>query len=140
MANVRALNKDKYNISANRFRELYYFCLQYNEWKQKLLLKRNPLKAMQYGERVASSTVNASQTENIAIECAELSRKCEVVENVAKEADAEISQYILYAVTNKGVSYEYLHMRKGIPCGRDRYYMSRRKFYWLLDKRLDENK
>ena len=65
MANVRSLNKDKYRISNYRFRELYYFCLQYEEWKEELSVKRNPLKGMQYSGMPSSGTPG-DPTERIA--------------------------------------------------------------------------
>ena len=86
MANVRALNKSKYNISNYRFRELYYFCLQYEEWKEYIKELHNPLKCMQYSG-MPSSGVTSNPTENIAIECAEYSHKCGLIEEAAKEAD-----------------------------------------------------
>lgn len=135
MANVRTLNKDKYNISNYRFRELYYHCLQYNEWRSELEQIRNPLKGMQYSA-VAYSGDPGNPTMNIAIKCGELSHKCMLIENAAKAADPELWEYILYAVTNEGITFKYLKAQKNIPCESDRYYDRRRKFYFLLDGML----
>ena len=135
MANVRTLNKDKYGISKNRFFELYYFCLQYHEWKQKLKEKQNPLRGTNYSGMPSSGSVG-HPTESSAIECAELSNKCEAVEAAARAADPELYEYIIYAVTNENITFKFLKMRKDIPCERDRYYNSRRKFYFYLDKIL----
>ena len=135
MPNVRALNKDKYAISNYRFRELYYFCLQYEEWQQKLKEKQNPLKGMQYSGMPSSGTVG-HPTESIAIECAELSTKCNAVESAARAADPELYEYIIYAVTHENITFNFLKMQKDIPCERDRYYDRRRKFYFVLDKML----
>lgn len=136
MANVRTLNKDKYNISNYRFRELYYFCLQYEEWKKKLKEKRNPLKGMQYSGMPSSGAIG-NQTMNNAIECAELSHKCALIEQAAKLADPELFEYIIYAVTHENITFKFLKMQKNIPCERDRYYDSRRKFYYYLDKKMN---
>ena len=137
MANVRALNKDKYKISNYRFRELYYFCLQYEEWKEVLQEMRNPLKGMQYSGMPASgSGIPGNPTQNIGIECAELSHKCAMIEGAARAADPELQEYIIFAVTHENVTFKYLKARKGIPCERDRYYSSRRKFYFILDKKM----
>lgn len=136
MANVRTLNKNKYNISNYRFRELYYFCLQYDEWKKALQDKRNPLKAVQYSGVNVSGSLPSDQTMKHAIDCAELSNKCAIIEAAAQEADPELYQYILYAVTHEGISFNFLKMQKSIPCERDRYYNSRRKFYFILDYKL----
>lgn len=135
MANVRALNKSKYNISNYRFRELYYFCLQYTEWKEKIIELRNPLKSMQYSG-MPSSGIPSKPTESIAIECAEFSHKCTLIEQAAKEADPELYKYILFAVTHENITFKYLKTQMEIPCERDRYYDSRRKFYFFLDKNI----
>lgn len=135
MANVRMLNKEKYNISNYRFKELYYFCLQYEEWREKLKDKRNPLKGMEYSG-TPSTSAPGNPTANKAIECAELSHKCMIIESAARLADPELYDYIIYAVTQEKITFKYLKMQKGIPCERDRYYNSRRKFYYYLDQLL----
>ena len=135
MANVRTLNKDKYKLSKYRFRELYYFCLQYDEWKDQLEDKRNTLKALQYsGMPTAGNTGN--QTEAAAIACADISEKLCMIEQAAKEADPELWKYILYAVTNEDITFDFLKIKKDMPCERDRYYNSRRKFYFILDSKM----
>ena len=138
MANVRTLNKDKYNISNYRFRELYYFCLQYDEWKQELKEKRNPLKATKYSGIPSSGSCTSNQTEKIGIECAELAHKCSLIEEAAKAADPELWRYILFAVTNENITFKSLKMQMNIPCERDRYYNSRRKFYFVLNNRMKQ--
>ena len=139
MANVRTLNKDKYNISNYRFRELYYFCLQYNEWRETLKQKHNTLQATKYSGMPSSGHIS-NQTENHGIECAELSNKCAAVEAAARMADSELYDFIIYAVTHENITFNYLKMQKDIPCERDRYYNSRRKFYFMLDKILQNKR
>ena len=137
MANIRTLNKDKYNINKFRFKELYYFCLQYDEWKEDLKNRRNPLKGMQYsGIPASSSGIPGDPTMNTAIECADVAHKCAVIEAAARAADQELYEYILFAVTHENITFNALKMQKEIPCERDRYYNSRRKFYFHLDKLL----
>lgn len=139
MPNVRSLNKDKYNISNFRFRELYYFCLQYDEWKEQIKELSNPLKGMEYSGTPASGSPGDPTKKN-AIACAELSAKCKLIERAAEIADPELKGYIIYAATHEGISFKFLKMQKNIPCERDRYYNSRRKFYFVLDKITQEGK
>lgn len=137
MANVRSLNKDKYNISNYRFRELFYFCLQYEEWKEALKEMRNPLKGLQYSGMPSScSGIPGNPTEKIGIASAELSHKCALIEAAARAADPELYEYIIFAVTHENITFKYLKAQKNIPCERDRYYNSRRKFYYVLDKKM----
>lgn len=136
MANVRSINKDKYKISNYRFRELYYFCLQYAEWKDQLKYKRN-LKSMQYSG-MPTSGFPGNPTEAAAIECAKLSHKCDMIEQAAQTADPELWEYIIFAVTHENITFKFLKMQKDIPCERDRYYNSRRKFYFYLNKIIEQ--
>lgn len=133
MANIRSINKNKYNISKNRFKELYYFCLQYNEWKNALHDHRNALKGVSYNG-MPGAGIPGDPTMKAAIDCEEYSRKCSLVEAAAIAADPELYEYIIYAVTNENISFNSLKMQMNIPCERDRYYNSRRKFYFHLDK------
>lgn len=135
MPNVRTLNKDKYNISKNRFRELYYLCLQYYELQEELKEKRDALKGTQFSG-MPSSGIRGNPTENIGIACAEISKKCSAIEQAARQADPELHEYIFFAVTHENITFNYLKMKKDIPCERDRYYSSRRKFYYYLDRNL----
>ena len=46
MPDVRPLNRKKYEISKSSFRTAYNYCLQYNEWKEALTIKRDTAKQM----------------------------------------------------------------------------------------------
>ena len=136
MPDIRPINEKKYNISKHRFRELYYHCLQYPEWRRELANLRDTVKAVQYGQEGKGSPSQGSVTESIAIKRMELEEKCKVIEQTAIETDAEIYQWILEGVTTDYATYRYLRDAKGMPCGSQKYYQARRKFYWLLDKNL----
>lgn len=133
MANVRNETFKKYGISENRFMELYHFCMQYGEWKNEL---NNCLylHGVKYDAKASNKTIG-SITEETAIRKHELKRKCELIEETAKEVDEILYKYILKAVTNKGITYAYLKTVMDIPCGKDMYYNLRRKFYCLLEQK-----
>ena len=58
-----------------------------------------------------------------------------MVEESAAEADPLLGPYLLRGVT-EGLSYDCLKARLALPCSREAYYESYRKFFWLLsDKR-----
>ena len=136
MPNVRKETMKKYNVSPHRFMELYHFCLQYNEWKDELQYKTNALKSVQISDAPAAGGGASDSTARLAERRAELQRKCELIERTAIEADADIYQYILKAVTNEGISFNYLKTVCAIPCGKDMYYDRRRKFFWLLSQKI----
>ncbi len=135
MSDVRPINKEKYKITKHRLLELYHFCLQYNEWKEELKYSTDTVGAI-ISDGLPRGSNTSDSTGKLGSKRADLSRKCEVIEQTALEADADLYQYILKAVTNEGISFNYLKMMMDIPCGKKMYYDRRRKFYWLLSRRV----
>ena len=133
--NVRPLSEKKYNISKHRFRELYYFCLQYQEWLDELKYKTDDVSSVGITNMPTSHNTN-SNVERLALRRAQLEEKCKILEQTAIEADPELYQYILKAVTNEGISYNYLKMVMNIPCCKNVWYDRRRKFYYLLSEKI----
>lgn len=134
MGNIRPLNHSKYGISKNRFKELYYWCLQYSEWRDELRYKTDTVRSIEITDM---PTVHGGRdaTQDLAIRRAQLTQNCKIIEQTAIEADPDLYQYLLKAVTDEEVTYRYLKMVMGIPCGKKMYYDRRRKFYWLLSQR-----
>lgn len=62
-----------------------------------------------------------------------------LIEEAAKEADRILQKYILLAVTQEDASYQHLRTAHQMPCGRKMFYDRRRRFYWLLDKKVQKN-
>lgn len=135
MSNIRPLDNKKYKISKHRFAEVYHFCMQYNEWRDELKYKIDAVKSVEVSDMPLSRS-NSDTTADLACRRAELKRKCEVVEQTAIEADADIYQYIIKAVTNEGITFNYLKSVMNIPCERGMYYDRRRKFYWLMSQKI----
>ena len=119
----------KYNISPARYRELKYFCLQYEEWKAILNSDASALKAVHISDMPGAHEISDS-TVAIALKRAEVSEKCSLVEQSAIEAAPEIYEYIIKNVT-QGILYEYM----SVPCGRRQFYTARRKFFYILSKK-----
>lgn len=111
MPNQRDLQLDKYKISKNRYRELKYFCLQYEEKKKALSVFR---------ER---KDLNCQ-------EALKLQKDIEMIERTAIEADSSIYKQIIKNVT-QNTSYEYMF----VPSGRRHFYEIRNKFFYLLDNK-----
>jgi hypothetical protein len=134
LGKVRPLNHEKYGISRNRFSELYYWCLQYGEWKDELKYKTDTVRSLVITD-TPSGRNPKDATQQLAIRRAELEGRCRLIEQTVIEADPDIYRYLLKAVTEEGISYRYLKMIMKIPCGRKMYYNRRRKFYWLLSQK-----
>ena len=78
----------------------------------------------------------SSPTENVGVRLTELANKIALVEETAIEADPSLAKYILKAVTDENVTFNYLQQVMNIPCGKDMYYSKRRRFYWLMSRRI----
>ncbi len=136
MPDVRPINEKKYEISKHRFLELYHFCMQYQEWRTELECITDTVKGIANTNGIRGGGRIGSATEHLVIRRMKLQEKCELIEQTAIEADSELYQYILEGVTAEYATYKYLKQAKNIPCGKDMYYDRRRKFYWLLSKKI----
>ncbi len=117
--------KNPYRLES-RFREyeLIYFCLQYPEWKKRLI----------------TLTIKGSEDEwsdptgEEAVERASLKEKIEMVERcVLKAAGDELYFYMLKGIT-EGTSYTNLKTYQGMKCSSDRYFAVRHKVFYLLSQ------
>lgn len=121
--------KSKYWISKHRHYELKHFCLQYPAWKKVCTnldecgVSTSSLDLVPSGAADNSSDTTA----RLAVKKAYYSRRIDLIEKAAKEADEYLHTYILKAVTEE-LSYTYLKSRLNIPCSRDTYYDRYRKF------------
>ena len=121
----RDMKLSDHNISRDKYNELKYFCLHY--WQKKQEIDRN------YGidgfsqDGMPRGTSSSNPTEKKALRIAQLKRDTELIDQTAKEADAEIYPWILKNVTS-GVPYEYMD----VPMGRRKFYEARRYFFFLL--------
>lgn len=124
--------KNKYWIEKHRYYELKHFCLQYPTWKKAYnALSGLSLKPADFAI-IQKSCTDGDPTAKCAMAKVFYSERIELVEKTAREADSELSIYILRAVT-EGLSYNYLKSRLDIPCCKDTYYDRYRKFFWLLN-------
>lgn len=124
--------KSRYHLPKHRYYELRHFCLQYNDWKKQLMMLGSQ-QTPEFLERFQRSTELPNPTERIAVMRAALSENIHIIEEAAKDADKELSKYILAGVT-EGRSFDNLKASMDIPCERDMYYARYRKFFWLLSR------
>lgn len=126
--------KNKYWIDRHRHYELKHFCLQYPEWKR--AYRSSPSISSSVTEELTRSGTYGDPTAKHAIRKTCYMERIKLVERIAGEADEDLHNYILKAVT-EGLSYTYLRTKLDIPCSRDMYYDRYRKFFWLLDNARD---
>lgn len=131
---MNSRQQKKYRIAnKNRFRELYNFALQYPEFLSQL--RSHSYVASPNLDGMPRGGAVGNPTERIGITEADLRSKVSLIEQCAREADPTIYKAVLYAVTQPHISYNYLSTRGYVHCGRDKFFIARQKFYWLLDKR-----
>lgn len=120
----------KYEISKERYRELKYFCLQYEEWKRQLSYFGMSVKSPQLTGMPGGKNGVSDPTADEAVKRSELTVKCALVEQTAIETDSELYSYLIKSVT-QDIPYEYIN----VPCGRRRFYEMRRRFFFFLSKK-----
>lgn len=130
MPNIKTLKT--IGVSEARFRELYYACLQYSEWKEQLS-QLDPLRGV--GLDGLPKGHNPHGLDDLAIKRAEISKKIDDIDKCALEAGEDIAQAVLKGVTTKGATYQWLANRGYLYAGARKYYEARRRFFKLLDMR-----
>lgn len=128
--------KNRYYIDKHRHYELKHFCLQYPKWKKAYIdsLDVDVPMSMIEGSQISDGVYDPKSSR--ALTRAYYSKRMQMLEQVAKDADKYLWFYILKAVT-EGLSYTYLRTKLDIPCGKDMYYDRYRRFFWLLSEIRD---
>ena len=123
--------KNKYYVDKHRYYELKHFCLQYPVWKRKYM-DLDGYSSI-FNDGMPRSNDVSDPTSRFTEDRLLYFDKMKIVEQAAIDADPDLASYILKGVTDD-LSYNLLHTKYNIPCGRNTYYDRYRKFFWLLDK------
>ena len=125
----RDLNMEKYEISKFAYRELKYFCLQYEEKKARVA-SVVCLSATTYDGMPHSSSVG-NPTERKAMVASQLRGDCDIIEQSANLAASYGCYQQLMKNVTLGVPYHCLD----IPCGKNQFTNMRRHFFFLLARK-----
>lgn len=117
MIQRKDIKLNELGVSRKKYRELQYFCLQYEEKKEAVLSGL---------ERKGEHRVRVSEEKRERYK-----KEVELIEQTAIEANPEIYSYLLKSVT-QGIGYEWMD----VPMSKGRFYDYRKLFFVLLaDKR-----
>jgi hypothetical protein len=78
----------------------------------------------------------SNPTERVGIMKAYYSERMDMIRKAAEKANGDLAEYIVRGVT-EGLSYDVLKIKMDIPCCKDVYYESYRRFFWILNKMRD---
>ena len=135
MPNIRPTHKkSEWNITKHEFYTAYHYALQYDDWKNMIEAESNLSAIVQSGMPHGSGTSDPTYTK--ALKISEYRDKMRLIEETVREAGEEIYIWLLCAVTNENCTFNYLSTKMNIPCGQTYYYDKRRKFYYLLSKKI----
>ena len=123
--------KNKYAIPKHRYLELKHFCMQYPEW-QRALKELNPLQSS-FKEEKINVGHQSDPTGDLAERRLYFTARIRLLEHVAQDASDCYWRGLLEAIVY-GYSYDTISARTTIPCCRESWYESYRRFFWLLDK------
>nr|DAD88118.1 MAG TPA: hypothetical protein [Siphoviridae sp. ctpbb7] len=138
MPNVRPLNTKKYGISKHAFATAYSYCLQYREWQTEIADMTTTYRSPQVTGMPTGSGGSSDATADAGMRIAELAGKVALIEDTARLATSgydAVYPYLLRYVTTEGCTFAMIR-QQGVPCGRTLFYELRRKFYYLMAKKI----
>lgn len=150
MASKRPLKLTDWGISWEEYKELTYFCLQYDRKRREadalLTLKLSTptpetyhRNGREYGTFMPHGSGHTSDPTAMTAERRErMLKDVRMIEQAAQLAGRlddgyDISKPLLKAVTTRsGVQSVMAHPNTRPPCGKNLFYAARRKFFWIL--------
>ena len=126
----------KYVLKKHEYLQAKWYALGYDAYIDEYNALSNDLRGIDYSKDRIQTSLTGSSTEDFAMRRAALKQKIENIEQSAIEADPDLYQYLILGVTQEGITYNALRMLKGLSCGQNEYYSIRRKFYYLLAKKI----
>lgn len=140
---------DKYGITKARYRELYNWCLQYKEWRDKLKYQTDSVKAQEITGMPFWSGITNS-TLSLAMKKIFLQKECELLEQsiieavatIWKEDNVEGNLERMFSLMTTAVTedyrYTYMYQVLEIPCSREEFNNIRRYFYYILSEKKSQ--
>lgn len=147
MPSTRPIKLDDWGISWEEYKELTYFCLQYEQKKRDaaalLTMRISTPAPVTYHKMIGDKSVEfgefmprgGNRTSDPTAATAEkrdrLMRDVRMIESAARIAADDLAPYILRAVTTRDGTRK-VRAAMQSPIGERQFYALRRKFYWVL--------
>lgn len=128
--------RNPYHIPRCRQLELTWFCRQYRMWKKEYCECLQVYSSGGLSLARPSNRKLKDLTGDFGVKAESLKHRIDIVEMAANECDRVLGGYILKGVTEEK-SFTELKMIYDLPCEKDLYYKTYRKFFYLLDKLRD---
>jgi len=120
-----------YGLNKNRYMELKYFCMQYQEWIEEVKNINYDLQSYKIDGLPRSNNIS-KPIEKLAIRKVNLERKIKIIEQTAIEANAIIYQELLKNIT-QNVPYKYLN----VSYSERQFYRIKNVFFNLLNEKTN---
>ena len=134
MGNIRTKYKGAYGLEKHEtYMAIHYACM-YDKWKRQYNEMDTCIKGISYDEKIG--TAAGDPTFTLAERRVELSRKITIIEAAARLTSKKYYDFILKALTAENSSLDYVRLHYDMPCGKNTFYVLRRKFYYLLARMI----
>lgn len=124
----------KYYVERELYLTVVHFCRQYPTWIAELSVDPDASRAITYDKERVQTSVTGDVTADLAIRRVKIAEKVKLIDDIAAEVAGSCSKWLVLGACY-GVPFFQL-VDQGIPCGKDMYYNMRRKFYYLVSKRI----
>lgn len=127
------LNLREFDISCNEYRKILYHCRDYDRKKREL---RECYTMSRHGQTVGRGSDPSDPVAMAVIRAERLKRYVETIDRCAALAGGDVlARFIVWNVS-RGISYEQMHAREHVPCGKRQFYEVRRKFFFLMSREI----
>lgn len=126
----------KYALSKEEFLSAKYYALRYNSWLAEYNSLKDSVSAVVVDDMPHGKGGTSDPTERLAERRAELREKMELIEQAARESNPDIARELLIMATNYDMTFDRLKAECNIPYESAQFYKYRRKFYYLLSKKI----
>lgn len=140
--------KSKWYLPPETYKSVQHFCLSYMELQKEVidlsgeidrigLVSGQALDGMPHGTDTTDPTQkNALRRKELANRRDNILRKIRIIERAVEETCFTGRKTMLWAITNKGMTYERLRSFHGCPYGKNQFGRLKHQIYWRVAQKL----